>query len=175
MDPAVRTQDARASNGIPSALKISDFYSLREFRDTELYCEFNRHASIVHMLSTGILVGSRMMTLNLARGARAKDFTERDRTIMNLLRPHFGQARRNADLATVRLAAQSKPLEAYGLTHREKEVAHWLSRGKTNLEIAVILGVRVRTVEKHLENILAKLAVENRTTAALVIASAAGA
>jgi hypothetical protein len=44
-------------------------------------------------------------------------------------------------------------------------------QGKTNEEIAIILQVSPRTVEKHLEHILAQLGVENRTAAALAAAA----
>ena len=53
-----------------------------------------------------------------------------------------------------------------GLTTREGEVLSWLSKGKTNRDIAQILGLSPRTVDKHLEQIYAKLGVENRTAAA---------
>src|SRR5450432_1794621 len=52
-----------------------------------------------------------------------------------------------------------------GLTTREGEVLSWLSKGKTNRDIAQILGLSPRTVDKHLEQIYAKLGVENRTAA----------
>jgi DNA-binding NarL/FixJ family response regulator len=55
-----------------------------------------------------------------------------------------------------------------GLTTREGEVLSWLSKGKTNRDIAQILGLSPRTVDKHLEQIYAKLGVENRTAAAAV-------
>jgi DNA-binding CsgD family transcriptional regulator len=54
------------------------------------------------------------------------------------------------------------------LTTREGEVLAWLSKGKTNRDIAQILGLSPRTVDKHLEQIYAKLGVENRTAAAAV-------
>lgn len=57
-----------------------------------------------------------------------------------------------------------------GLTAREAEVLSWLSRGKTNRDIAQILGLSPRTIDKHLEQIYAKLGVENRTSAAAVAA-----
>ncbi|MGJ4882531.1 MULTISPECIES: response regulator transcription factor [unclassified Bradyrhizobium] len=56
----------------------------------------------------------------------------------------------------------------FGLTTREGEVLSWLSKGKTNRDIAQILGLSPRTVDKHLEQIYAKLGVENRTAAAAV-------
>jgi DNA-binding response OmpR family regulator/DNA-binding CsgD family transcriptional regulator len=59
-----------------------------------------------------------------------------------------------------------------GLTTREGEVLSWLSKGKTNRDIAQILGLSPRTVDKHLEQIYAKLGVENRTAAAAIATSA---
>ena len=59
-----------------------------------------------------------------------------------------------------------------GLTTREGEVLSWLSKGKTNRDIAQILGLSPRTVDKHLEQIYAKLGVENRTAAAAMATSA---
>jgi DNA-binding NarL/FixJ family response regulator len=52
------------------------------------------------------------------------------------------------------------------VTGREAEVLLWIARGKSNRDIAEILGLSPRTVNKHLEQIYAKLGVENRTSAA---------
>lgn len=64
--------------------------------------------------------------------------------------------------------AEAKPehLEPLGLTPREAEVLFWVARGKTNDEIATVLGIGLTTVKKHLESTFAKLGVENRTAAA---------
>ncbi len=59
-----------------------------------------------------------------------------------------------------------------GLTSRESEVLSWISKGKTNRDIAQILGLSPRTIDKHLEQIYAKLGVENRTAAAALAAQA---
>ena len=58
--------------------------------------------------------------------------------------------------------------EAPKLTPREKEVLHWVIQGKTNQEIAIILGIATGTVAKHVEHLLRKLGVETRTAAARV-------
>lgn len=58
--------------------------------------------------------------------------------------------------------------EALHLTTRESQVLYWISNGKTNREIAEILGMSPRTVNKHLEQIFPKLGVENRTAAARI-------
>ena len=59
-------------------------------------------------------------------------------------------------------------LTSLGLTKREAEVLSWIARGKGNYEIGVILGAKTRTVSKHVEHILSKLNVENRTAAAMI-------
>jgi DNA-binding NarL/FixJ family response regulator len=51
------------------------------------------------------------------------------------------------------------------LTPRETEVLSWLAKGKTNRDIADILGMSPRTVNKHLEHIFEKLGVETRSAA----------
>lgn len=51
------------------------------------------------------------------------------------------------------------------LTARESEVLSWVARGKTNRDIADILGMSPRTVNKHLEHVFEKLGVETRTAA----------
>jgi len=56
----------------------------------------------------------------------------------------------------------------FHLTEREAEVLVWLARGKTNQDIGEVLGVSVRTINKHLEQVFQKMGVENRTAAALL-------
>lgn len=60
----------------------------------------------------------------------------------------------------------ARPLEALGLTPRQAEVLLWVAQGKSNPEIAIILGTATKTVQKHLEAVFAKLGVESRTAAA---------
>lgn len=71
--------------------------------------------------------------------------------------------RRNA---AVRTEAGPEALASLGLTPREAEILLWVAQGKTNPEIATILGIGLTTVKKHLEATFAKLGVENRTSAA---------
>jgi len=62
--------------------------------------------------------------------------------------------------------AQAPAHPAARLTSRETEVLLWVARGKTNRDIAEILGMSPRTVNKHLEHVFEKLGVETRTAAA---------
>jgi DNA-binding NarL/FixJ family response regulator len=60
-----------------------------------------------------------------------------------------------------------EPLQKLGLTPREAEVLFWVAQGKTNAEIGVILDMSLGTVKKHMEHILPKVGVENRSAAVL--------
>ena len=74
-----------------------------------------------------------------------------------------------ADTSTRRLA------ESCRLTGREAEVLNWLAGGKTNRDIAEILGMSPRTVNKHLERVYVKLGVENRAAAVAIAVQTLGA
>ena len=56
----------------------------------------------------------------------------------------------------------SGALKSLPLTEREQQVFRWICDGKTNPEIAIILGISRRTVDKHIEHVLERLGVENR-------------
>ena len=56
-----------------------------------------------------------------------------------------------------------------GLTPRQAEVAYWVAQGKSNPEIAIILGASPRTIDKHMERIFDRLGVENRS--ALIVSA----
>jgi DNA-binding response OmpR family regulator/DNA-binding CsgD family transcriptional regulator len=56
-----------------------------------------------------------------------------------------------------------------GLTFREAEILMWISRGKTNKEVGIILGTSPRTINKHLEHIFEKLGVVTRAAAVSMV------
>ncbi len=58
-------------------------------------------------------------------------------------------------------------LPPWRLSPREREVLELLTKGQTNREIARKLTVSVSTVKIHVEHILAKLGVSDRTQAAV--------
>ncbi|HLH23870.1 MAG TPA: response regulator transcription factor [Chloroflexota bacterium] len=107
-----------------------------------------------------------------AAGYLLKDATQREvvSAVRQVLR---GESLLNGELATRllhRLAeepAQQDPLPTVPLTPREAEVLRLLAQGLTNREIAGQLYVSVGTVKVHVERILAKLGVSDRTQAAV--------
>ncbi len=63
-------------------------------------------------------------------------------------------------------AALAKKDDKIGkLTPRESEILQWIKEGKTNFEISCILGISFSTIKNHVQKILIKLQVNNRTQA----------
>lgn len=79
-----------------------------------------------------------------------------------------GRNQRLLRLSEADLSESQRLQRRFALTSREVEVLLWIARGKANRDIAEILGLSPRTVNKHLEQVFAKLGVENRTAAAAV-------
>ena len=65
--------------------------------------------------------------------------------------------------------------EKLDLTLREAEVLLWISYGKATRDIAEILGLSPRTVDKHLEQMYNKLGIANRASAAALASRVIGA
>jgi transcriptional regulator EpsA len=62
-------------------------------------------------------------------------------------------------------SARSSPAGASLLTPRELEILRWISIGKSNFEVGAILNISPLTVKNHVQKILRKLNVVNRTQA----------
>ena len=242
--------------------KISDFLTQEAYHRLELYQEVYRHMGVEYQIAVTIrLSPSHVVAFALSR--KENDYDERDRTILELLRPHLVVAFNNLDLIQNHKAIQDgtelalnelssatlivntqgdilyhtgpglqwlgttsparlpEPIMAWlnhrfnngsgenlrwnslageiqiravptstsdrwllvlsmkntrpaaatslaipGLSKRQQEVAHWIREGKTNLEIAAIMGISPRTVQKHIEHIFEKMGVESRVAIA---------
>lgn len=86
---------------------------------------------------------------------------ESHRRALRLIVPHMHVAL----LAVLQRAAQCDGSPAPRLGAREREVLHWMREGKTNAEIALILGLSFKTVKNQVQSILVKLRVNNRAQA----------
>ena len=98
--------------------------------------------------------------LGLWRHKDRPDFSERDKALLALVRPHLAElhVRRDRDL-------WGEPC----LTPRQWEVLRHVSRGAGNTQIAHSLGVSESTVGKHLENAYMRLGVQCRTEAVAAV------
>ena len=96
----------------------------------------------------------------------ARDFTERQRTLLDLFGPHFRSAWRRHERPALQKVnhplSQRQRLRELGLTLREADVLFWVAEGKQNREIAALLGLSLFTVQEYVGNILRKLRVPNR-------------
>lgn len=151
-------------------LKISDFFNRRQFHNSEVYRRFYKGVESNAFIATALMTPD-MRRVGCFNLARRKDFSERDRLLLTLLRPHIMLAQRNAEQWTAWTKANHTNRSGALLTTREAEIARWVAAGKSNPEIALILNSKTRTVEKHMERILEKLGVENRTAAAVLLAN----
>ncbi|HMO52689.1 MAG TPA: helix-turn-helix transcriptional regulator [Kiritimatiellia bacterium] len=73
----------------------------------------------------------------------------------------------NGNRYSLSVRRDSRPSQEKPISTREADIFEWVAEGKSNEEIALILGVSVNTVKTHLKRGFLKLGVENRTAAAL--------
>jgi DNA-binding CsgD family transcriptional regulator len=159
--------------GDGSPVMFSDFLSTRELRAREIYTDLYQPLGIEHQLAFSLTNQPVVVGIALSRSGR--NFTERDRAMLELLRPHLAAAYRRAD-ARIRLASEMDGDEHLaGLTQREREVTILAVTGMTNAEIATALTVSGKTVNAHLERIYRKLGVHRRTQLALFVTSGSAA
>jgi DNA-binding CsgD family transcriptional regulator len=161
----------RAHRGNPQARarRISDVVPVKDFRRSALYNDYYRPIRIEHAIAVPIDV-QRDVLVGFVLNRSGRDFSDRERDRLEAIRPCLGNLYRLARPSGGPRAAwgvSARIPQDHGalLTARECEVLHWLSGGKTDREIAGILGISPRTVHKHLQRMYEKLGVETRTAA----------
>ena len=148
----------RRTGDITTPLRWSDFYSLRELPNQPLWAEFFRFADFFRGLSLSLpALYPLERRLVLWRG-RGPDFTDRDISVMALLRPH---------LHTLGCEVQRRQAGTAPLSPRQQQVLLLAAQGRSNAEIAKALFLSVGTVRKHLENAYARTGTHSRAEAAL--------
>jgi DNA-binding CsgD family transcriptional regulator len=144
------------SGDLASVTRLSDFYDDRTCRTSAMARSSSGDIGILRELRVCIPAGpGRILRLLLWRGP-GPDFTERDRAILSLLRPHLHMAY---------LESERRRRGVDGLTKRQTQVLACVAAGYSNTQIARRLGMSEGTVRKHLENIFSQLHVHSRTAA----------
>ena len=145
-----------------SITTVADFYSTRQWHSTAMYADYDRLIGLEHHLMVCLPEAplrtagpGRHVRLCLSRGP-GPGFSERDRAVLTLLRPHLHQAY---------LDTERRRHPVPRLTPRQKELLSLVAAGHTNTQIARRLGITEGTVRTHLENIYGKLNVSSRTAA----------
>lgn len=150
--------------GSTAVLSATDLMSQREFKRSltgELFkLQGVRHNVIVPLR----VLGGVEDRLELFRFDGAP-FTEADKVMLRLLRPHLA-----ARLRSTPAADQPPGLAgAQPLTDRQREVMSLVGQGLTNHQIAQRLVVANGTVNRHLENIYTRLGVTGRVAAIAMV------
>ena len=150
------------SGDLRSVVKVSDFYSARQWHSTGMYCDLAQGWGLDHELllflpaGPGSAAGPGQTVRLIFYREPGPDFSERDRALLKLLRPHLHQAYLDAE----RRRSGTPPL-----TPRQWELLRQVAAGHTNAQIARRLGVSEGTVRIHLQNIYGRLQVSSRTAA----------
>jgi DNA-binding CsgD family transcriptional regulator len=140
--------------------RLSDFISLRALHRLDYYDHVLRAFGIEHQMRVWLPAPrGAARVFYFSRRSTDGDFDDRERGVLDLLRPFLVALRERFDLRKAAAPVSN------GLTEREAEILGWVARGKTNHEIAEVLVVSPHTVRKHLENVYAKLGVHTRTAA----------
>lgn len=142
------------------ALRISDFASPRQLHRLDYYDQALKPLGIEHQIRFWVAAPPGIARFYyVSRRKEDGDFTDRDRDMLQLLRPFLVALHERFD------SQAPRSTNADGLTNRETEILGWVARGKTNQEIAALLIVSPHTVRKHLEHVYEKLRVNSRTGA----------
>lgn len=167
--------------GDGSARRLSDLVPMRALRRTMFFNEISRKNRLRWQLTTYMQIPE-SGTLMVAACRTGIDFSERDRQLLELLRRHIQSAwsravqrdnqtcfpTRRGEAACVDETSRRIALRELGITAREADVLLWVTEGKTNGEIAIILGLTPGTVKFYVQCLLARLGCETRTGAARI-------
>jgi DNA-binding CsgD family transcriptional regulator len=163
----------RTNDGRP--YRFSDLISQEELHSLDLYREFYGPIGLEHQIAF-LLPALSGAILGVALGRREHDFTDAERDLLGLARPHLIQAYNNALRYSRAVRARDEEVRSIpgsraerlrerGLTGREAEVLVLAASGSSDREIGEILGIGHRTVEKHLQRSYGKLGIEGRSQA----------
>lgn len=165
-------------DGGASTPRISDLVSRHDVQRSALCAHDEQRIGLAYAMAVPLL-RSRRLLVSVVLNRRGLDFDERDRERLELLRPHlvflYQHARKAFAAPCGEAPLPPAPVQAkmpsgghpHGLTLREDQVLRWLAHGKTDAEIAALLSISPRTVQKHLEHVYVKLGVETRTAAVM--------
>ncbi|HEX5591685.1 MAG TPA: helix-turn-helix transcriptional regulator [Candidatus Limnocylindrales bacterium] len=166
--------DYRTRTGDLTAIRMSDVIGRARYHETPLYREYYLPSPLEHALDLGLSAErTNLRSILLQRERDVADFSDRDRAVLELLRPHLrarearAELRRRAGELDGAAPAGDRPSGTGALlTAREREILNLVGLGRTNAQIAAELWIAPATVKKHLENVYLKLGVAGRAAAA---------
>ncbi len=148
----------------------SDFYTRREFRKLDIFSEVYQVIGIDDHCAVHIPGREDEICFFGIERNRGPEFSDRERMLIQLGQRHLTQTRSLLIAQEETMFSKVSPevlAEHPELSLREAEVLSWVSEGKTNDEIAILLGLKLHTVKEYAKNMFRKIGVENRLAAAL--------
>jgi DNA-binding CsgD family transcriptional regulator len=109
-----------ATVGDGHAVRLSDFLSTSQFHRLGLYAEFFAQLSVEHQIAF-VLPAPETMIVGVALNRTSGDFTETERTLLDLARPHLIQSYRQAQEITLLRAGLAESGQELVMLHRD----HW--------------------------------------------------
>jgi DNA-binding CsgD family transcriptional regulator len=161
---------------INRAIKVSDRVTRSEYVNSEFYHDFlkSRRIDTTLGIKLGVDGGYALGGIGLHRAPGSRDFSEREKTILEFLSPHMANALWNIKVRSQLLNNGLPTLQeqillsgANGVTPREKETAALVVEGFNNGEIAERLNISKHTVKDHVRSLDRKTGAKTR--AGLVI------
>ncbi len=163
----------------PRAWKITDVMTREQFQRTELFQALYAPWQVDYEMAALIPETPEGGCFLICLHRRGRDFTEKEREILNLLLPPIMEARRSAprEAVPIKLALRNEDefhhwvrhQTRWPLSRRECDVLFWLGQGKSNDEVGGILGITGRTAETHALRVYPKIGVENRCSAVALL------
>jgi DNA-binding CsgD family transcriptional regulator len=144
-------------------VRLSDCLTRRE-RDANPLCRLAKSVGIDDSMDLWLVDGGRIV-VGFGFDSSGRDFTTRDKAVLEALVPHLVQLRRAA-LARRPCDAESDAAEA--LTVREREILRLVAHGLSNAEIAQRLVISPLTAKTHVSRIMGKLGARDRAQLVIV-------
>lgn len=164
----------RNRTGDLSAVRMSDLVDRRQYHELPIYREYFHPDGVDNAIDIGLSASPmHYRSFIFFRETRARDFSERDRAILEALRPHLydlearAALRRRLREVLATIDDDPEPGAWAELTSREREILALAADGETNAQIATRLWIAPSTVKKHLEHVYEKLGVGGRTAAVM--------
>lgn len=154
-------------------VRFSDFMSRRQLHRLTLYDQLYRELRVEHQIAF-VLPSPPGEIVGIALNRERHDFSHEEAAMLDLFRTPLRacyQRLVEREQLIDRLSTYERGedmagrIPGLGLSERQVEVMMGVIAGKSNVEIAISLGISRRTIEKHLENVYVRLGVTSRTQA----------
>lgn len=143
------------------------FFTERQFRDIAMYAEVYRPLGISNHCAVHVpSVPGEVLYYGIERSG-GPDFSEEELRVVALVQTQLTNAHAMARVQATALDEIVEPelLVCAGLTPREADTLFWMTHGKSNAEIATILGLTLATVKKYVATLFDKTGTDNRHAA----------